>query len=64
MRFIANQVPLVKPYFFNDCSAYCEQVGVNLHLGPIKGEMPYWYILINARKGKLSMRCIIFIELI
>ncbi len=37
--FIANHKPLNTPYFFNASAAYCEQVGVNLHLGPITGEI-------------------------
>ena len=41
-RFIANQVPLIGPYFFIASTAYCEQVGVYLQVGGFRGEMQYW----------------------
>jgi hypothetical protein len=39
---MAIHPPFNNPYFCNAFTAYCEQVGVNLHLGPIAGEITYW----------------------
>ena len=36
-----NHPPLNNPCFCKASTAYCEQVGVNLHLGPIFGEITY-----------------------
>jgi hypothetical protein len=38
---MASQQPLNKPYFLNAWIAYWEHVGVNLHFGPITGEITY-----------------------
>ena len=38
MRLMVSQKPLNTPYFLNASMEYCEQVGVNRHLGPIMGE--------------------------
>lgn len=64
IRLIASHSPLNGPYFFNASTAYCEQVGVNLHLGPSIGESTHWYSLINPINGKLSMLSIVFIYLL
>ena len=41
IRRIANHPPLKIPCFCKAVTAYCEQVGVYLHLGPIAGEITY-----------------------
>jgi hypothetical protein len=38
-RLAVSHNPLNTPCFLNASSAYCEQVGVNRHLGPRIGEM-------------------------
>jgi len=40
-RFTVSQNPLNTPYFLNASSAYCEQVGVNRHFGPRKGDITH-----------------------
>ncbi len=40
--FTESHMPLNNPCFFKASAAYCEQVGVNLHLGPSSGEIAYW----------------------
>jgi hypothetical protein len=42
MRFAASHMPLNIPYFLIASKAYCEQVGVNRHLGPSIGEINIW----------------------
>ncbi|EGV34948.1 hypothetical protein l11_12330 [Neisseria weaveri LMG 5135] len=42
MRLAASQPPFNAPYFFTASTAYCEQVGVYLHLGGSMGLMAYW----------------------
>lgn len=44
MRLAARQSPLQTPYFVTASMAYCEQLGVNLHVvGGSRGEMRIWY---------------------
>ncbi len=52
---IVSHKPLRGPYFFNASIPYCEQVGVNRHLGPSHGDMIHWYIFMRKMKGRLSM---------
>lgn len=40
-RLTVNHSPLNTPYFLKASSEYCEQVGVNRHLGPITGEITH-----------------------
>lgn len=39
IRLMVSHKPFRGPYFFNASIPYCEQVGVNLHFGPSRGEM-------------------------
>lgn len=39
MRFRDSQKPFIGPYFLKASNAYCEQVGVNLHVGGLRGDM-------------------------
>lgn len=41
MRLMASHPPLNNPCFCKAITAYSEQVGVNLHLGPNAGEITY-----------------------
>lgn len=40
-RLTVSHNPLNTPCFFNASMAYCEQVGVNRHLGPRNGDMTH-----------------------
>lgn len=35
-------IPVNRPYFVKACCEYSEQVGKNLHFGPIKGDIAIW----------------------
>jgi hypothetical protein len=39
MRHTVSLVALKNPYLVNASTAYCEQVGVNLHAAGVSGEM-------------------------
>ncbi len=39
MRFTASHEPLAAPYFSKASNAYWEQVGMNLQLGFVSGEI-------------------------
>jgi hypothetical protein len=62
MRFTDNHNPLKTPYFFRASKAYWEQVGVNRHLGPSKGEIIHWYSFMRRIKGRPKRLSIVFIK--
>lgn len=41
IRFIVSHNPFHGPYFRSASIAYCEQVGVNLHDGGVKGDIQF-----------------------
>ena len=41
IRLIAKYKPFTGPCFFSACTAYSEQVGVNLHEAGVIGEIQY-----------------------
>ena len=53
--FVANQAPLIIPYFFKASKLYVEQVGVYLQLGGVSGEIKVWYILMSNTRGLMSI---------